>query len=212
MHERMALHAGLTTPVLVAAIGASGAFSGQALARVPFFATLSSEPATLQAYSAPVHVDVTLHKLFRFRLGLDGTISFKQPDRIALSMSRVPPKYQRLFGDLGTPRTWPLTYDLHVAGSHSEGGRLRYQIVGTPRRPSDIERMTAEVSDETTPVYAKWFLRDGGTIELAIESQAVGDYLLPKREEGEIAVDGFKIHCVMQFGPYALNDRSIASE
>ncbi|MBV8599979.1 MAG: hypothetical protein JO359_00295 [Candidatus Eremiobacteraeota bacterium] len=194
----------MTAPVLIAALGASS------LASVPLFASIRSEPSQLQGYSAPVHADVTLHKLFRFRFGLDGTISYKHPDRLDLTMNRVPPKYQRLFADLGTPRTWPATYNLQVTGSHLAAGRVVYELAGTPRRPSDVDHMTAEVSDLSTPVRAEWYLHDGGTIAMTIESQSVGDYIVPQHEQADIDVDGFKVHCDMSFGPYRLDERNVA--
>jgi hypothetical protein len=85
------------------------------------------------------------------------------------------------------------------------GSRTTYHLKGIPRQPSQIDYMLVDVSDESTPIVAQWFLHGGGKIVSTIETQMVGAYVVPKHERADIDVDGTKIHAEMTYGEYALN-------
>ena len=133
----------LAATTFVAALGvapmipsASGPTATDVLARV------TDRDARVDSYSVPVHMDVRVHKLFTFHIGLNGTQYYKRPDRVALDMRQIPAQYRKLFADLGTPLTWPGAYDLKLVGSNGDRGPFRLE--GTPRHPSDIARMQAD--------------------------------------------------------------------
>lgn len=190
-------------PILLSAL-----IAAPAPASIPLFAHLSTERAPLESYAVPLHVDVTLHKWISFRFGMNGMVYFKEPARLKLEMRSVPEQYQRLFADLGTPRTWPQTYDLQVLDETIVGGRKTYRLVGTPRRPNQVDHMIVEMTDETAPITAQWFLHDGGTIRARIETASVSSHLVPTREQADINVNGYKIHADMRYGEYELNSQT----
>src|SRR5579872_1449733 len=127
--------------------------------KIPLFARFAADEASLRSYAVPVHTAVALHKLITFHFGLNGTVYFKQPDRIALNMHMVPAEYRQLFADLGTPRIWPQIYDLQVVGSETTGTRTTYHLKGVPKQSSDVTSMLADVSDDGSPIVAQWVLR-----------------------------------------------------
>jgi len=188
---------GLAAPLFIVALGCGGSGSD----RVPLFTQYASEDPALRSYSVPVHIDASIHKLFTFHFGANGTMYFKRPGRLALETRSVPEKYRRIFADLGTPRTWPLTYDLQVLANDG----TTYHIRGTPRTPCDVDYLEADVGPSSVPVKAWWHLHDGTTIASTIESSSVGNYLVPKVEHAEIVTGGFKIHADLEFGDYEVN-------
>ena len=169
-------------------------------------ARITARDAVLQSYAVPVHFDVYLHKLFSIHFGMDGTQYFKQPDRLALDMSKVPPNARRVFGQISTPMAWADTYDMRLANAVSDGFHTTYQLEGVPKRGGDIDRMVLDVdSDPSRPLHARWFCHGGTTIATVIEEQLSGPYWLPKHGEADLSVSGYKIHVVIEYGDYNVN-------
>jgi hypothetical protein len=195
---------GFAAPLLIAALGTAPG----GVDRVPLFAQFATEDPALRSYSVPLHVSVAIHKLFTFHFGLNGMVYFRRPGSLAMSMEKVPDKYQRLFSRLGTPRTWPQTYELHVVRTdRTKDGQTVYRVRGVPLETCDIDHMVADIGPASAPVKATWFLRDGGTIAATIESASVDNYLVPTAEHADIDAGGFKIHADLTYGDYDLNTR-----
>ena len=158
----------------------------------------------LASYASPVHIDVRIHKLFTFRIGLNGTQYFKRPDRLALEIRSVPAQYRRMFAELGTPLTWPVDYDLRVV--NASGDRAPYHLEGTPKHAGNVTRMLVDVDgDPSQPLHVEWFMRDGGTVDMRLTQDASCGYQLPKHSEADMRFGGYKIHAVMDYGPYTTN-------
>lgn len=179
----------------------------ETLAKVPLFSRLSAEGATLHTYTVPVSLAVSVHKLiFTFHFTRNGTIRFAQPDTLIASIDSIPKRYTDIFGQLGTPRTWPLIYDLTVLPATTVNGQQTYRLRGVPRQPSDVEYVLIATSDDTTAIAARWSLRGGWSISETIETTLVDTYAVPKRERADIVGGGYKIHSDMTYGDYLLND------
>lgn len=193
---------GLLAPLVIMVLG----LSPNAVQHVPLFAQFATEDPALRSYIAPLHISVAIHKLFTFHFGLDGTVYFRRPGRLAMTMQKVPEQYQKLFAKLGTPRTWPQTYDLQIVGTdETASGQKIYHVHGVPFESCEIDHMDADVGPSNTPVKVTWTLRDGGTIVSTIESTTVGGYSVPKEQHADINAGGFKIHADMLYGDYEVN-------
>jgi len=168
---------------------------------------LTGSDEMLESYAVPVHIDARLHKLFTFHFGLDGTVYYKRPDRVALDMHLIPTDYRRLFSQVGTPLTWPATFDLSVVSSTSmENGRVRYRLKGVPKRPGQVAYVLLDVDDVPgDPLHAQWFCRDGSYIDEHLTEQNSGIYELPKHAEADMVVMGYKVHATMDYGTYDVN-------
>lgn len=179
------------------------------LASIPVFAQLATEPE-LRSYVAPVDVTATIHKLFfTFNVRRHGTARFESPDTLTVSLDSVPPRYTGIFGELGDVRMWPLIYDLEPLGD-AAGGPGEYAVRGVPRNVSDVDHVLIRSDDAGSPIAATWYLHGGWTITAIIETRLVEQCLLPERETADIAGHGMKIHAVLTFGDYALNESTPA--
>ena len=150
-------------------------------------------------------MDVRVHKLITFHVGLNGMQYFKRPDRLALDMRAVPAQYRKLFAELGTPLTWPGAYDLRSSQRTASAGRTISKERPSTRATS--RKMLVDVDgDPAAPLHAQWTMRDGGTIDMRITEQAVGGYELPSHADADMAFGGYKIHASIDYGPYAVNE------
>ena len=196
----------LAATTFVAALGIaptmpspSGPTATDVLARV------TANDARVDSYAVPVHMDVRVHKLLTFHMGLNGMQYYKRPDRLALDMRQIPPSARKLFADLGTPLTWPGAYDLKLVGSGGERGP--YHLEGTPKHSCDIARMVVDVDGAGSgPLHVVWTTRDGGTIDMRITEESAGGYELPKHAEADMAIGGYKIHASIDYGQYSVNE------
>jgi hypothetical protein len=61
-------------------------------------------------------------------------------------------------------------------------------------------------ADPGVPLHARFFCRDGTAIDMTIEREAYGSYELPKRVTADLNSGGWKIHAVLDYGNYELNE------
>jgi len=169
-------------------------------------ARMSVPNALLDSYTVPVHVDVHLHRVITLHFGTNGTQYYKRPGHLALDLRSLPVAYRRLFGEIGTPLTWESTYDLRLADATVTDEHTIYRIEGAPRHASYVTHVVLEVdSDATVPVRGAWTCKDGTTVAMSFEEEPAGPYRLPKRAVADLAVGGYGVHAVVDYGPYAFN-------
>ncbi len=173
--------------------------------QVPLFAQYVSEDPGLRSYSVPIHIDVAVHKLFTFHFGLNGMVFYRRPGGLSATIHDVPEKYQRGFAELGTPRTWPQTYDMQVVGKNIAAGHCVYRLRGTPLQQNDIDYLLADVPSDGAPIKATWYLHGGGTITSTFQMGSVDEYSMPKEERLDIDAQGNKVHADITYGDYDLN-------
>ncbi|HEX3551510.1 MAG TPA: hypothetical protein VHT53_14085 [Candidatus Elarobacter sp.] len=192
----------LTVVGVVGTLGAGPAASALPSA-IDVLARVNEHDARVESYAVPVHMEVRIHKLFTFHIGLSGTQYFKRPGRLALDIHQIPPQYRKLFADLGTPLTWPATYDMRLAATANS----RYQLDGVPRRPCDVEHLAVDVDgDPGAPLHAVWRMHDGSTIDMHITEQLESGYDLPKHADADMAFGGYRIHASIDYGAYTVNE------
>lgn len=199
---------------LVGSLGVASAIPSSATPAIPgpavptatqVIARFTERDSRVDSYAVPVHMDVHVHKLITFHIGLNGMQYFKRPDRLAMEMKSVPAQYRKLFAELGTPLTWPATYDLRMVSSDGERGP--FHLEGVPKRASDVTRMLVDVDgDPGTPLHVAWTTKDGGTIDMRITEDTAGGYPLPKHADADMVFGGYKVHASIDYGPYAVNE------
>lgn len=196
----------LTAAVAVAGtLGVSAPVSQAMPSPSEVLARYTGHDASLQSYTVPIHINVSVRKLLTFHFGLDGTQSFKRPTHLLLDVPRVPPQGRKLFAEIGTPLTWAQQYDLHCVSGNPDHGP--YRLEGVPKHPGDVARMVVDVDgDPYAPLHAQWWTHDGDTIDMRITEESVGGYALPKHSEADLNISGTKIHASIDFGTYAVNE------
>jgi hypothetical protein len=209
MKETARMIALLVVPLLLSAQEA-GAATLSASDQVPLFARFLVDGASLQSYRVPIHARVTLHKIVSVHVNLNGEMQYVRPDRLLLTIGRVPEQQRQFFVKLATPRTWPLNYDLQLTGTSAINGLIHYAIHGVPKHADDgVDYLVANVSNDISPtIDATWFLSGGGTITMRIETAMIGGYVLPVRQNADIKLPGYKIHADISYGEYLLKHQS----
>ena len=175
--------------------------------RIPIFAQFLADGTRLRSYIVPVHAHVTLRKLIVLHVLLNGTIKYRQPDEVALTLPRVSQQQRNVFAKLSTPRTWPDNYNLQVTGPTIVDGRGHYIVHGVPKKANDaVAFLSADISDEpAAQIRVQWHLSGSGTITMLIDTARIEGYVLPVRQRTDIHVPGNNVHADMRYGEYVLN-------
>jgi hypothetical protein len=164
-------------------------------------AHMAAPNAGLNSYEVPVHFDVDLHSMLSLHTGLDGTAYFKRPDKSAVNFDTVPilaDAFKHLAGTLGTPETWPQTYDLTV-NSDTE-------LKLVPKKSGNVSAVIVDVDpSDFGIVRERWLYKDGGSIDVRETNATVGGFLLPRRQIGDFNLTQYKAHVVTDYGAYKLN-------
>lgn len=164
-------------------------------------AHMAAHNAGLTSYEVPVHFDVDLHSMFSLHTGLDGTAYFKRPDKSAVDFNTVPilaDPFKHLAGTLGTPETWPQTYD--ITGSSDTELKL------VPKKAGNVAAVIVDVDPaDYGIVRERWRYKDGGSIDVRETNAVVGSYLLPRKQIGDFNLTQYKAHVVTDYGTYKLN-------
>jgi hypothetical protein len=171
-------------------------------------ARMSANAIVPESYTVPVHVDAKVHRLITLHFGMNGTVYYKRPDHLALAMSHVPSGFRKLFAELGNAQTWASTYDMTFVDALGGGssGEI-YRLKGVPKQDGDVDHVLLDLSAaDLTPQHASWLCRDGSTIDMTFLNEPFGGYELAKRAEADMVLSGWKIHAVMDYGPYVLNE------
>jgi hypothetical protein len=161
----------------------------------------------LDSYTVPVHIDVRVRKVFTFHLGLNGMEYFKRPNKLALEMPRIPDQSRKVFGELGTPLSWPAQYDMNVAGTTVADGRTTYHLRGVPKRAGNVDEMLVDLDgDPAAPMHVQWLMHDRSTIAMTLRSAFDGTHELPKHADLDLVAGGYKIHAAIDYGAYTVNE------
>jgi hypothetical protein len=164
----------------------------------------------LDSFSVPVSFDVKVRKPLGVALRLDGVRYFQRPDKGAVILQSVPlvaEAFQRAYSGLGTPETWPERYVVTVVAPDQTSNSNAYELKGIPKSGGNVDHILIDVArDSASPIRARWFYRNGATIDMAIENAFVGNlYLLPKTETLDIVFPSYSAHAVAHYGDYSIN-------
>jgi hypothetical protein len=164
-------------------------------------AHMAAPDAGLTSYEVPVHFDVDLHSFLSLHTGLDGKAYFKRPDKSAVNFDTVPmlaDAFKHLAGSLGTPETWPQTYDITL-NSDTE-------LKLVPKKAGNVSAVVVDVdSSDYGIVRERWRYKDGGSIDVRQTNALVGGFLLPRKATGDFNLTQYQAHVVTDYGAYKLN-------
>jgi hypothetical protein len=180
---------------------------GKPPAAADVVARMSANEIVPETYAVPVHINAKVHRLITLRFGMDGTVYYKRPDHLALTMNRVPAGFRKLFAELGNAQTWASTYDMTFVDALEDGSREMYRLKGVPKREGDVAQVLLDVSaTDFSPHRAQWVCHNGSTIDMTYVNESIGGYELAKRAEGDMVLSGWKIHVILEYGSYVLNE------
>lgn len=171
---------------------------------------MAAARVSLNSYSVRVGFDFDIHAFLRLRFSPQATYYFKRPDKNELVFDSLPPgaqQFQRFFGSIGTPETWPKTYDISLTGTSGAGAGARYLLRMVPKdRSSNVDHVDVIVDSENLGVVKEqWFYRDGAGITMDQVNERVGGYVLPKEQIADFNFPSYKAHAVSTFDGYHLN-------
>lgn len=173
----------------------------------------------LTSYAVPFHIDAHFKKSFiSVHVPLDGTRYFERPDKSTVKISNPPPQAKELasiYSWLGTPETWPSTYDIALVPAKSSG---IYELRATYKPNSRTHELLDKAAQSTVdyvlldvdaqtfdPVRASWFYHNGSKIVMNIKTGAVGKYRLPQSENVDMRLPGHSATAQVTYGTYQTN-------
>lgn len=164
----------------------------------------------IEAYRVPVTILARVKEIISIRVRMSGERYFKAPDKGALKLHNVPAfakMFSNLYASLGTPATWPQTYDVERVSSTVIQGRHVYELRATYKHPSRVDLVVLDVDGETfDPVEARWYYANGATIFMIITEDPVeGVYRLPKQETLEVHFPHYTGDATIEYGAYEIN-------
>jgi hypothetical protein len=170
---------------------------------------MEKQTAGLETYDVPLTIHLAVKKVITIPFTLSGDRYFAAPDKEALKLRSVPAvakAFSNLYASLGTPVTWPQTYDLRVVSPDHSTPQPAYELLGTYKHPSNVDHILLDV-DATTydPIEVRWFYRNGATIVMTVQQETVGDFRLPAVENVDVRFPGYSGHATIDYGSYRVN-------
>jgi len=170
---------------------------------------MEKQTAGLQAYDVPVTIHLVVRKFIAVHLTISGERYFAAPDKEALRLHSVPAvarAFSNIYASLGTPATWPQTYDLQVVSPDHATAQPIFELSGTYKRPSSVDHILLDVDANTyDPIEVRWFYRNGATIVMNVQEQSVGTFRLPAVQDIDVHFPGYSGHATIDYGTYRLN-------
>jgi hypothetical protein len=178
-------------------------------------ARMLADTAGLRSYRVPVKIDAHVRHIVSISVPLAGTRYFEAPDREALKLNTVPAiakPFQSVYASLGTPATWPATYNITEVTPSPDAGPNVYELRGVFKHPSNVDHILLDV-DATTfaPVLARWYYKDGATVVMHVQEALYGKYRLPKHETVDVRFPQYSGSATVDYGDYVINEPIDAS-
>jgi len=178
-------------------------------------AAMVKQTAGLEAYDVPVTIHAHVKKVISIPFTLSGERYFASPDKEALKLKSVPAiakAFSNLYASLGTPVTWPQTYNLQVVNPDHATAQPIYELLGTYKHPSSVDHILLDVDAGTyDPLEVRWFYRSGATIVMNVQEESVGPFRLPAVENVDVNFPGYSGHATVTYGTYDINGTLPAS-
>jgi hypothetical protein len=169
----------------------------------------------LRSYSVAVSIDAHVRHIISISIPLKGTRYFEAPDRESLKLDTVPSiakPFQDVYASLGTPATWPNTYDITEVTPTPDAGPNVYELRGVYKHPSSVAYVLLDVDASTfAPVLARWYYKNGSTVVMHVQEILVGRYRLPKHETVDVKFPQYSGSATVDYGTYVINGHIDAS-
>jgi hypothetical protein len=165
----------------------------------------------LDSYAVPVHIDAKVRTgIASVPARMDGDRYFQAPDTSQLRLHSVPAvakSFSNMYASLGTPVTWPKTYNITVQKDCASIPATMLCLGATYKRPANVDHILMGVDSTTyAPLKVLWFYKNGSTISMNIDETLVdGKYWLPQREVVDVSFPGYHGHATVTYGAYQIN-------
>lgn len=174
-------------------------------------AKMAANTSGLNTYEVPVEIRIHVKKVVSVPFRVSGERYFEQPDKSALKLHSVPAAakaFSNLYATLGTPLTWPQTYDITLENVTTSIVKPLYELRGTYKRESNVDYILLDVDAVTfDPVEVRWFYRNGATIIMDVqEGPVAGKYRLPIHEVVDLNFPSYSGHATIDYGTYVINE------
>lgn len=198
--------------VLAATLGIGSA--GYGPAALPDVRTIVQRMAernpTLKSYRARVHVDVHMYSFPFLAPKLDGTSYYERPDFYVVVFDRMPGYargFQRIFNDIGNPRSWQKDQNITVDGTALLGNRPVIVLRMTKKIHSDILDHTLVYVDpnDYTLLQMEWYYTSGGKITMTQQYRAEGSYEVVASQHAAISIPHVRAAADATYGTYQTN-------
>lgn len=170
---------------------------------------MAKQTAGLQAYDVPVTIHAVIKKFISIPFTLSGERYFAAPDQEALKLKSVPAiakAFSNIYSSLGTPLTWPKTYDLQVVTPDHVTPQPAYELRGTYKHSSNVDHILLDVDAATyDPIEVRWFYRNGATIVMNVQEESIGNFRLPAVETVDVHFPSYSGHATINYGAYNVN-------
>ena len=207
----------MATILAAAVLSVSAAVTSSPLPSVSdILSGMARQTAGLKAYEVPVTVHAAVRKgIISIPFTLSGERYFAAPDKEALKLRGVPAvakAFSDVYASLGTPLTWPQTYNLQVVRPDHAAVSPIYELCGAYKHPSSVDHILLDV-DATTydPIEARWFYRNGATIVMTVQEESVGAFRLPMVENVDVRFPAYSGHATIDYGTYNISGTLPAS-
>lgn len=166
----------------------------------------------LASYEVPVTINAHVKLGISLPVNMTGERYFKAPDKEALRISSGVPAIAKAFQDtiasVGTPRTWPQTYNITAVTTESPQGTPLYALRGVYKKTGvKVDHVILCVDPSTfDPVEARWYYKNGATILMSIQVKPVaGRYRLPATETLDVKFPQYTGDATINYGDYVVN-------
>jgi len=201
----------LVIAAALALIGAVPSGAPAAPSASDVLARMTADRASLNTFKVRVGFEIDLRAFLHLHFSPKATYYFKRPDKSELVFDSLPPaaqQFQHFYGSLGTPETWPATYDISLTSASADaGGHPLYQLKLVPKNNGgslDYVQMSVDARDYGV-VQEEWFYKSGATIIMQQSNERLGKFVLPKQQIADFNFPSYKAHAVSTYDGYHLN-------
>lgn len=193
------------------------ALLAQAPARAPLtvqqlLQRMAARNQGLTSFEVPVTIKARIKKGISLPVNMKGKRYFKAPDKEAMQMTSGVPgaakAFQNTVANLGTPQTWPQTYNITSVTPDSSGPSPMYALRAVYKKTDvKVDHIILNI-DATTfdPLQAQWYYKNGATIVMNIQvKQVAGKYRLPATQTLDVKFPEYSGSATVNYGDYVIN-------
>ncbi|MGC1379392.1 MAG: hypothetical protein WA814_00045 [Candidatus Baltobacteraceae bacterium] len=165
----------------------------------------------LNSYWVPVTVSGSVKVAFiSVPFKMTGTQYYRAPDKEALRLSNPPSLargLQNTVATMGSPETWPVTYDITLTGTQMHRNHLAYVLSGTPKKSgSRVKTITMWVNAKTYAIESVAFAyTNGASLALELSHHGLSPYHQPTSIAVTARFPAYSGNARIQYGTYAIN-------
>lgn len=165
----------------------------------------------VKSYEVPVSISGHARvSIVSIPFTMDGTEYYLAPDREALHLNNAPSAargFENTIGSMGTPESWPRTYDIVLAGTQMHNGHNAYVLTGTPRRSgTNVKTVTMWVNTRTYAIMAVQFnYNNGAQLSVVLSHHGKTLYHLPTTATLTAQFPSYSGSATITYGAYSVN-------